>query len=149
MSAYMWKTGSRIKADPNEAAEQFAELSRTGDLNAERVVNANRPKGAVLHGEFEWNDKKAAFEWQKHQARHLMNSLCVIVEVKNEKPQEVRALFTVRESKYEPLNVIFTSQEKTDLLLARALRELDAFKRKYYALKQLAPVFDAISEVTK
>lgn len=70
-----------------------------------------------------------------------------------EKPP-VRAFYSVttdeerkEERKYESLNVIIKSEDKTKKLLESALRELIAFKAKYSMLSEIANVIKAIDEV--
>lgn len=146
---YKWKTGSRIIADANAAAAQFEQLEKEGRLNAENVVSVNKPEDAVLHGEFEWRNKVAADEWRKHQARHLMNCLCVVaVNEESKEETTVRALFNIVNSDYESIGAIFKSESKTETLINQALRELMTFKQKYKMLEQLAPVFTAINSIT-
>jgi hypothetical protein len=145
---YQWKSGSRIKANPEEAGKQFEELAETVGLTAETVLDANRPEDAPLHGEFEWRDDIAAEEWRKQQARHLINCICYTVENQDSNAQ-VRAFFTTPETNgYESLEAIVTVENKYNSLLVKALQELSAFERKYSTLKELKPVFDAIKEVT-
>lgn len=145
---YQWKSGSRIKANPEEAGKQFEELAETVGLTAETVLDANRPEDAPLHEEFEWRDDIAAEEWRKQQARHLINCICFSVE-KQDGNEQVRAFFTTTETNgYESLEAIVIVENKYKSLLSKALSELSAFERKYSTLKELKPVFDAIKEVT-
>lgn len=155
MAAYTWKTGSYIsskKFDAQAAGEQFEELERTVGLTAENIVEANRPDGAVLHDAFEWDDEAAAVEWRKHQARHLANSICIVVtnEETGDEMQNVRAFFTISKAddEYTHIGRVFASPDKTHALLDTALRELASFKKKYQLLTALQPVFAAIDEVS-
>ncbi len=149
---YQWKSGSRIKADAQASGELFEQLAATKDgLTAETLLEANKPKSAPLHDEYEWNDKKAANEWRLFQSRHFINSIVTVQVQENEQsePAEpIRAFFvTTEKSKYEPLQTIVREQSKYSKLLDTALSELLAFKRKYEYLKELQPVFDAMKEV--
>lgn len=145
---YQWKSGSRIKANPEAAGKQFEELAETVGLTAETVLEANRPEDAPLHGEFEWRDDIAAEEWRKQQARHLINCICYTVE-KQDSNVQVRAFFTTPETNgYESLEAILTVENKYKSLLSKAMQELSAFERKYRTIKELKPVFDVINEVT-
>ena len=148
---YEWKSGSRIKADAQKSGELFEQLSASENgLTAETLLEANKPKSAPLHDEYEWNDKKAAHEWRLFQSRHFINSIVTVqVQEDESKPAEpIRAFFvTTEKSKYEPLHAIVKEQSKYEKLLDTALSELIAFKRKYEYLKELQPVFDAMKEV--
>lgn len=145
---YQWKSGSRIKANAQASGELFEQLSKTEEgLTARSLLEANKPKSAPLHSEYEWNNEKAADEWRLHQSRHFINSLSIVTTVK-EKETPVRAFFiTTEANKYEPITAIVQEENKYNSLLSTALSELKAFERKYNTLTELTPVFEAISEV--
>ena len=144
---YQWKKASYIKVDANVAGQVCEELTNTVGLTAETLLEASRDEGAPLHKEFEWDDSLAAEQYRMQQARHIINCLCIKVEDKTEEP--VRAFFTIVESEYEPINVIMSVEDKRQALLNSALRELEAFERKYQTLTELAEVFKAIKKTRK
>lgn len=142
MTAYVWHSAARIKADPQIAGQMCEQLEQTVGLTADTLLDANRPKDAPLHDEFEWDDSIAAEEYRKTQARHIIGSLRVVVGEKEEAP--IRAFFPVSKPLYESTKIIFSVPEKTEALMQQALRELGSFQRKYAALEKLQPVFAAI-----
>lgn len=144
---YQWKKASYIKADANVAGQMCEQLEQTVGLTAKSLLDANRPKEAPLHGEFEWDDSKAAEQYREQQARHIINCLCVKPERSDQEP--VRAFFTISQPSYENISVILQSAEKHSSLLDLALKELNAFKAKYNTLTQLEPVFEAIDKCTR
>lgn len=144
---YQWKKASYIKADANVAGQMCEQLEQTVGLTAKSLLDANRPKEAPLHGEFEWDDSKAAEQYREQQARHIINCLCVKPERSDQEP--VRAFFTISQPSYENISVILQSAEKHSSLLDLALKELNAFKVKYNTLTQLEPVFEAIDKCTR
>ena len=146
---YEWKSGTRIKADAQECGEMFEKLSETEEgLTAETLLEANKPETAPLHNEYEWNDSKAAHEWRLQQSRHFINSIAIKVLTKDEEEIAVRAFhITTEKSCYESITAIITEKDKREALLASALSELNAFKRKYELLTELTPIFKAIMEV--
>lgn len=144
---YQWKKASYIKADANVAGQMCEQLEQTVGLTAKSLLDANRPKEAPLHGEFEWDDSKAAEQYREQQARHIINCLCVKPEKSDQEP--VRAFFTISQPSYESISVILQSAEKHSSLLDLALKELNAFKAKYNTLTQLEPVFEAIDKCTR
>jgi hypothetical protein len=152
MSAYKWKSGSRIKADAQKSGELFEQLSNTSEgLTARTLLNANIPEDAPLHSEYEWDNEKAADSWRLHQSRHFINSIVILAPTtaENEQPEPVRAFhITTEESKYEPITAIVQNPTKYEALLNSAISELKAFERKYSTLKELKPVIQAIMEVT-
>lgn len=54
---------------------------KTGLLRPEDVVDAARDPASVLHGHFEWNDAKAAVYFRIEQARTLIRTLKIEIEV--------------------------------------------------------------------
>lgn len=142
---YQWKSGSRIAGiSAQEAGEVCESLDGVGCLSAQRLVDVSRPIEAPLHKAFEWNDAVAGEEWRKHQARHIINSVVEAPAKKDDTP--VRAFYKLEQAgdNYESVRTILKSVSKREALLRDALRELDAFRRKYSALQELATVFLAI-----
>ena len=144
---YKWKDAARLKTDAQTAGEICERLEKNGGLTAKRLVDESRPEDAPLHKEFEWNDATAAEAYREEQARYIIRSL--IVQPEATKNEVVRAFFPMAEHKvFESLPIILSDAKKTSALLDMALRELKAFELKYSTLSQLAPVFEAIKEVT-
>lgn len=149
---YQWKSGSHIKANAQQAGEQFERLAQTEDgLTPESVLNANRAEGTPLHDSFEWDDTSAAEKYRLNQARHFIRCICNVVESEN--PDEAKAepqrafYITTEVSRYEPIEAIIQNQTKYEKLLNTALSEFLAFKRKYESLKELQPIFEAAESV--
>lgn len=144
---YKWKEAAQIKADAQAAAAVLNDLEKKGELNATNVVKVSKPKEAVLHDDFEWNDEKAACEYRLNQARKIMQSLIVIPEVENGEQQEpVRAFFKIETDSptYQSIVTIMQTPSQKDMLLKLALKELKAFREKYKRLKELSDVFESI-----
>ena len=145
---YQWKPSARIKAKAEDAAAVFDQLERSGGLTPGRVVEASRPKGAPLHGEFEWNDKIAASQYREVQARYLIRNLVVVNETDSGGQQApTRAYFAVSEPcEYTHITKVLSDEEMTEKLLEQAIKELVQFKRKYSSLKSLANLFNEIDQ---
>ena len=144
---YSWKEGTRYKTDANIAGAVCAQMEAAGTLTASNLVEASRPKDAPLHKEFEWNNTKAAEEWRKHQARNIIHSLVLVTEPGTD-AEGVRAFFKIetRASNYESIVAIVQQEDKYAALKKSALRELEAFRRKYAQIEELGRVFAAIEE---
>lgn len=138
---YQWKPGARIRADAQEAGDILNRLEREGRLSAKGLLDESRPENAPLHKEFEWNDGVAAENWREHQARHIIGSILVIPE----KSEPVRGFFKIERSdnRYESVQTILESVEKTNLLLEEAFREFARMESKFKALDRLQRVWDA------
>lgn len=142
---YEWKSASRIRANAQAAGELFEELERTEGLTARTVLNASRGEGTLLHGEFEWDDGKAAELYREDQAGHLIRSIVIVEEKEEKKSEPVRAYFVTTDAgKYESLHTIMKAPEKTDVLIRNALSELKAFRKKYAGIEELAKIMDVI-----
>jgi hypothetical protein len=71
------------------AEDAFHELERireARELTAEAVVEESKPKDAVLHPAFEWNDKRAAHEHRLWQARNVIRCVQVITPDRGREP---------------------------------------------------------------
>ena len=146
MSAYKWKTGAHITVSAQKAGEMCEKLAAENRLTADNLLEANRPPDAPLHSAFEWDDQKAAEEYRRGQARHIIACICVVTENKRE---EVRAFYNLErnEPTYTSLKVILESPDMMDNLYKTALSELAAFQKKYATVKALEPVFNAIDQL--
>ena len=142
---YQWNPASRIKTDANVAGKVFEELESTVGLTAKTLLDASRSEDAPLHGEFEWDDAKAAESYREVQASYIIRSLCVMIEDEQKAP--VRAVFSISSIGYESTQIILQNEEKRSVLLDKALNELNAFRKKYAMLKELADVFSAIDNL--
>jgi len=144
---YKWKEGSHHKVSAQIAGEVCADLEERGELTAENLVDVSRPEEAPLHGEFEWDDDIAAELYRKTQASAIIRHIAV----KTEEKTPLRAFFNleVKAKEYESIQTIIRQEDKYSALLATALMELEAFKRKYQMLSELQDVFDAIMTAQK
>lgn len=84
---FRFRSGSRIKGDV-DANVVGKELERIADkhdgIRAQDVVDESTPEDAALHPCFTWDDKIAANEHRKHQARSIVRSVRVIYPDKEE-----------------------------------------------------------------
>lgn len=144
---YQWKPASQIKCDAQKAGEVCEKLEKTVGLTAKNLLDASRPEDAPLHGEFEWDDTKAAEAYRETQASYIIRMLCIAPEEERKEP--VRAYFVTEKQSYTNTHVILKDADKRSALLDIALKELSAFKRKYAILTELADVFTAIDGVIK
>jgi len=149
---YKWKPGSRINIPAQEAGERLETLQKQyGHLTPQIVVEDARDSQSVFHPAFEWDDVKAAEEYRLEQARYILRHL-IVVRQETEKPQEIRAFVVVKEEEqdrqwYAPTLSVLTEPELRRQVLERALRELEAFRRKYKELVELAEVLAAAEHV--
>lgn len=149
MSAvYRWKRGQWGRIDVNDAVAELDKLAADDVLTPEKIVEAARPKHAVLHDAFEWSDEVAGEEWRKHQAGQLVRSIVrVVARGEQDEPLHTRAFVSVNISdqpQYVSAAVAISDDKLRAQLLASAFRELEAFRKKYEDLEELVPIFEAV-----
>lgn len=120
----------------------------SGELVPEQVVDAARPADSVLHPAFEWDDGLAAERYRKQQARELIGALVTIIPEQKQSTTPVRAFISVRRSgeghAYIPIRTAMSDPEIRDQVLARAMRELVAWRDRHKELNELAQLFSQV-----
>lgn len=138
---------NRIVSELKKLAEKHG-----GFLTADEVVDAARPKTSPLHSRFQWDNTKAAEEYRRWQARHLLRVL-VSCEIKDEEPVNVFVSLSPDRKKggggYRTLTSVLSDEEYRVQLLIDALSELELFRKKYIRLKELAEIFSAEKRIRK
>lgn len=141
---YSWKPGSRfgVKAAAAGRALEAIRRGAGGGLTPAAVVEAAAHPDHPLHRAFTWDDTEAAARWREHQARHLLYSLRVTVDV-GRGAQLVYVSVNTREEgrTYLPTATVMTDAEYRDRSLAEALRTLEGFERRWRHLDELVGVF--------
>ncbi len=157
---YQWKPGSRVSVSPS-AVHRFLEDCRKkdgGNLRLERIITDSKPHKALCHNQFEWNDAKAGHMLRMDQARYIVRSL-EVVRPEMQPYREYESVNIVSESEFdsEPVkkavfrrteDILADPDARYELLLA-AIRDANAYKRKYAQLSELALLFKAIEKVVK
>lgn len=146
--------GSRIKKSlAQPLGEELAKIRKNrGTLTPSIIVEeAMKNPNGILHGQFQWSDKKAAVEWRIEQAKYILRS----IEVQIEEGKVFRAFVNVpigsntKERHYVPIKNALNNEISRDWLLQTAMRELVYFRHKYATLKELTNVFEAIDKAVK
>ncbi len=148
---YKWKDGARVvkglKAQiVGERIEQLAGANNR--LTARVVLDDARSEDSPLHVAFEWDDTKAAEEYRLEQAANLMR--CVVVRIHPEDTELTRAYINVgrdEDRRYEPVIRVLSDETLRREMLASAMAELRAFKKKWAHLNELAQIFEKMDEV--
>lgn len=154
MAKFKAKNGARLKVDPQAAGERLEELKAMhgGMIESEHVVEDAAPADSVLHPQFEWDDAKAAHAHRLDQAAYLVRSIVVVRdEALDAGPKEVRLFVSVRPDEtgrqcYVGVDDAMARPDWRKQVLADAIRDMEAFKRKYADLSELASVLEAIDE---
>jgi hypothetical protein len=151
-----------------KVAEVLAELAEAngGRLDPRDVVEAARPAKSVLHPHFQWDDDAAAENWRIVQAQGLIRRVRVVYEAASEKAVTVRAFVNVQPAEddepperrgtrgplpgvYVPMVDAMAREDWREQVLAQCRRDMNAFRRKYAALKEVAVVIEAMDAVER
>lgn len=146
-----------MNIETKKAIEAVRAADPEGLLRPEAVVEAARDDSSPLHSYFTWDDTEAARRQRLHEARHLIRVAVTVLPNSTEPVRAFVSLSTERGkaqpgrvtggSGYRLITKVLTDEQAREQLLADALRELEAFRRKYARLAELAPVFKAMAKV--
>lgn len=144
---YKWSIPGLYSVDAQSAGEELQRIySVHGKIDPADVVEESRAETATLHGCFEWDDAVAANKFRQTQAAKIIRDIVVVSEPEK-KAQKIRAFVHVQ-STYQPISIVVNDEEKLAELLDSAMRELEAFRKKYDSLSELSPVMAAIDVLT-
>lgn len=144
---YRWKLDGLYPMPAQTAGEELDRIyNKRGKMDARDVVDEARPETAVLHPCFEWRDPVAAELWREQQARNLIGCVVTVAETSGKEPVEVRAYIQASDS-YRPTNVVVSHPDMRAEMERNAMRDMEAFKKRYAVLTSLVPVFDAMEKV--
>ena len=150
MKRFAWKPGRHYPV----AAQKFGEwLETLPDKRPETLIKAARNPRSVGHKLFEWDSSRAAEQFRLIQARVIYGSLTVdVVVYDRKKPRTIQAqaiMHSTREGDYDSVDVAMADPPKRDFILAQAMMELQATRRRYAHLSELAVIFSAMDRVAK
>ena len=115
------------------------------------VLWADEHPNSSLHNLFEWNDERAGDLYRYWQARKLIASVKVTMEV-NENKKCVRAYVSLCEDRllgggYRLLVDVLNDANTRRALLSQALAEMNRVLRKYRQLEELAGLQSEIDKL--
>lgn len=148
---YKWRDGTRVKVAAQVAGEEIERIREAngGNITAEILLDAARDESSPIHAAFEWDNRKAAHEYRKHQA-HVM--LCSITYTLDEKPDvgEVRAFVNVHDdgSVYTNMRRAMSQPDLRAQILGKAKSEALSWRQRYGQLQELAKIHAAIDATT-
>ena len=146
---YKWKVEGVWKQDANVVGSELEVLASRNNLSPESVLESARSEESPLHSLFEWNDEVAAEKYRLNQARQIIQQIVIVNDHPNAVTREVRAFVT--ESKndghYQLITTVIENPDTYEVLLKRALFELQMFKDKYQSILELKAVIDEIDKL--
>jgi hypothetical protein len=149
---YKWKNNyavSGVKA--SDVGFLFEKLEKENDgLYPKDIVEVSRPKDAILHNAFEWDNSVAADKYRENQAANIIRS--VAISINDEKDEEIitRAFVNVvhdEKRSYTNIQTVISDKDLKMQLLADAKKELTMFRIKYSKLNELENIFKEIERV--
>jgi len=142
---------------PNKQAirVELAQLQKEhGLLRAEDVVNFARNEDTALHGEFEWDDSEAAHQYRLAQARKIIRVNVQILPTGHDNVV-VPVYVSLAQDRDQPgggyrrLVDVMSDEELRAQLLQQALTDFERVGRRYRTLKELAPIFEALEQISQ
>lgn len=140
-----------LDAERREAIRvQLAELEMEngGRLTPSAVVEAAKNPSSPMHGCFEWDSEKAAYQYQLDQARELITSVHVVQHTETTK---VRTVFYVRDpsaaSKDQGYVSVETLKSESEMARAAIVAEFSAVADRLRRAKHLAQALGAEDDV--
>ena len=125
---------------------------KNGQIDAHALVESARSKRSEIHHFFEWDNDVASEKWRAHQARML---LCSIV-IETEEGEEVRAFHNLKISEdggegrtYYALDKARANESLWAQIIQGALREAEAWQKRYRLYAELKPISEAIEKTLK
>lgn len=140
-----WKIGGLFKADACEVAKEI--YSMGDSVKPADLVEFARNPESELHKCFEWDDSVAGEKYRELQASKVLRLLVVTKKpVEQEAPKQYRLFVNTGDNSgdYKPLTLVMRNQTEYESLLETARQELQAFKKKYSMLTELAEIFKEI-----
>lgn len=144
---YSW-SGPKRAVSAEKVANHIADLERKyGEVTGEIFLESARSEKSEMHKLFEWDDRKAAEEFRKAQARTIISSIRVTVVSDEAEPVITRAFvqYEPQKSGYISIRNAMEDIEKKESVLDQARKELKWFTEKYKSFEELAAVVESIN----
>ncbi len=151
-TTFKWRDSFRkfYPVDPEQAGKILAKLEeKQGNLTAQSVVDAARPKTSPLHEAFEWDDSAAAESWRLDQARSMIKSIeIVVIEEEGDAEPESRPIyFNVQQPSpgsyaggyYKNREALVESVEEWESALQLAKQQLAGSLKALRSIEELRP----------
>jgi len=129
--------------------QEIETLQKNGNLHPIDIVNFAKDPATALHNCFDWDDTEAAQKYRLEQARSVIR---VYVKVHKSTHITTRAFVSLSTDRkngggYTAMARVLSEEDKHQQMLADALAELAAVRKKYMQLKELVDVFKEIDRV--
>lgn len=143
--------GTRFSDKDVQVAGKFLYSRYSSTFTPRDVLEAARPKSSPIHKYFDWDDKTAAEKYRLEQARRLVRAITIVVEDVQTRAFTSPIKVSVDNGKFTKgffrVDKAIGNPDIWDQVLTRALEELESFELKYRNLKELKPVFSALTQI--
>lgn len=150
---FVWTGPVKPRGDVQKIGEALDRLHKEdGAVMPDRVVRVAADPQSPLHGEFEWDDARAAHHYRIDQARYVVQSVAVRIQRREGASSEnLRAFVFLRSEArgYRDTVAVLNNESTRKQLIDDAMRDADIFRRKYSSLSELADVFSAIERTER
>jgi len=145
---FKFRESSGLSGSAQKVGEVLHQIrERNGTLTPTIVVDSARSAKSPLHRYFEWDDKKAADEHRKSQARYLI--ACVVtVQSDGEEIRPVRSFISVNNS-YEPLEVVLSDHDMRQQAIQDVQDAIASLKEKLAAFEEFSDVLAALETASR
>ena len=123
-----------------------------GELTPQDVLDDAKNDNSPLHGFFEWTDSKAAQAYRLQQARGLIRAVVAIYTSDDKPAVRQKVYIHIAEAKtphYREITHAMSQKKTRDMVLQRAWRELQAWRKRYGDLAQFAALIKVIDKTGK
>jgi len=121
-----------------------------GELTPDDILDDAKHDNSPLHSFFEWDDTEAARQHRLKQARGLIRAVVAIYTSPDKPAQRMRAYVHVAETgtpHYREMQHAMSQKNTREIVLHRALRELNNWKRQYGEMKEFAKMVEVIDQL--
>ena len=146
---YAWKIPSFAKnIDIDLAIEEMERIeSLYGSLTPQNILDASRPKNALFHTLFQWDDTVAAEQYRLQQARTILNNIEVTV-VSDGQPKQIAVYEVIKQPNTTQIYKSINSMDIDDIdfIKIRTLKELNILKDKLSIYKEFSKVTSSLNQ---
>lgn len=122
------------------------QLEQTGGATAGRLVELARDESSEIHDCFEWRDEVAAERFRMHQARTYIRTVKIHVQRVEASDRRLR-IVPPPPAPEAPAPDPVAPALSTELMLGRAKSDLEAFYRKFRALRKTDELQGVFAEI--
>lgn len=146
MENFNWRIKGLAKGvNPELAAKELQRITDIyGKITPEIIVNEAKPSESILHPIFEWDNKKAAYNYRLQQARVLLNNIQVNIISDGEKRNISIYEVTSYKDGYKSIDTF--SPDDIEYVKSGIISELNYLKNKLKLYKEFDKVLVCIEQ---